>query len=105
HRSTTHRLLQVLERHRFIRRSPTLGKYGLGLKLFELGSRAVAQVNIQERGQPFLRRLVELTGETAHICVLDGTHAVSIANAEGPRTLRTPATIGRRGAGNWTSGG
>ena len=35
HRSTTHRLLKLLERHRLIRKSSLEGKYGLGIKLYE----------------------------------------------------------------------
>ena len=96
HRSTTHRLLQVLERHQFIRKSTVEGKYALGMKLFQLGCRVVAHVDLASRANPYLRQLVEATGETAHICVLNGTEMVSIANVEGPWTLRTPATIGRR---------
>lgn len=96
HRSTTHRLLKVLERHQLIRKSPVAGKYGLGIKLFELGNRVVAQFDLTTRSQPCLRRLVDATGETAHVCVLNDSEMVSVANVEGPWTLRTPSTVGRR---------
>jgi DNA-binding IclR family transcriptional regulator len=96
HKSTVHRLLQVLERHRLIEKKAQNGKYRLGLKLFELGSKAVAQINLRECALPYLERLVLETGETAHICVLDGDRMLSIANVESPRTLRTPSTVGRR---------
>ncbi|MEQ1758575.1 MAG: IclR family transcriptional regulator [Vicinamibacterales bacterium] len=96
HRSTTHRLLKVLERHQLIRKSPLEGRYGLGIKLFELGSRVVSQFDLASRSQPFLRRLVDVAGETAHVCVLNDAEMVSVANVEGPWTLRTPSTVGRR---------
>ena len=96
HKSTTHRLLQVLERHRLIEKIAQNGKYRLGLKLFELGSKAVAQLDLRGRALQYLERLVLETGETAHICVLDGDRMLSIANVESPRTLRTPSTVGRR---------
>jgi len=96
HRSTTHRLLKVLERHQLIRKSPVEGKYGLGIKLFELGNRVVSQFDLGTRSQPFLRRLVDATGETAHVCVLNDAEMVSVANVEGPWTVRTPSTVGRR---------
>ncbi len=96
HRSTTHRLLKVLEQHQLIRKSQVEGKYGLGIKLFELGSRVVPQGDVATRAQPFLRRLVDLAGETAHVCVLNDAEMVSVANVEGPWTLRTPSTVGRR---------
>ena len=96
HRSTTHRLLKVLERHQLIRRSPVEGKYGLGIKLFELGNRVVSQFDLATRSQVVLRRLVDAAGETAHVCVLNDAEMVSVANVEGPWTLRTPSTVGRR---------
>src|SRR5262249_14376168 len=96
HKSTVHRLLQVLERHRLIEKIAQNGKYRLGLKLFELGSKAVAQLDLRGRARQYLERLVLETGETAHICVLDGDRMLSIANVESPRTLRTPSTVGHR---------
>jgi IclR family transcriptional regulator, KDG regulon repressor len=96
HKSTVHRLLQVLERHRLIEKLALNGKYRLGLRLFELGSKAMAQFDLRERAQPYLKRLVLETGETAHICILDGDRMLSIANVESLRTLRTPSTVGHR---------
>jgi DNA-binding IclR family transcriptional regulator len=95
HKSTIHRLLVVLENQRFIRRTAD-GKYGLGTKLIEMGSRAMEQLDLGEHAVPFLRQLVEETGETAHVSVLSGTEMMSIANVPGRWTLTTPSTVGRR---------
>src|SRR5271154_6480750 len=40
HKSTTHRFLMVLERHRMVERNQT-GKFRLGLRLCDFGSRAI----------------------------------------------------------------
>lgn len=96
HKSTIHRLLAALERHGYIRKQAGNGKYALGLKLFELGSRAVAGLDLRESAQPILERLVIETGETAHLCVMGGGQLLSVAFAESSRTVRTPATVGRR---------
>ena len=96
HRSTIHRLLTVLEQHHLVRKNPARGKYALGLKLFEWGSRAVEDANLRDYSEPFLRRLVDETGETAHICILSGTEALSVANVEGAFRLRSPSAVGRR---------
>jgi DNA-binding IclR family transcriptional regulator len=96
HKSTVHRLLMVLARHDFVRREPGHGKYRLGMRLFELGSRAVAEMDLRRRAEPFLRRLVDETGETAHVAILRGAEMVSIANVESPLMVRTPTTVGRR---------
>ena len=89
HKSTAHRLLMVLERHRLIEKIPQTGKYRLGLKLFELGSKAIAQLNLSERARTYLERLVRETGETAHLCILDAGEMLSITNVESSRTIRT----------------
>jgi len=96
HKSTTHRLLASLERYGYIHRQPTTGKYGLGLKLFELGSRAVARLSLHGYAQPLLEELVAETAETAHLAVMDRGQMVSVVIAESPWTVRTPATVGRR---------
>src|SRR5499426_4109231 len=96
HKSTVHRLLQVLERHRLIEKIAQNGKYRLGLRLFELGSKAMTQFDLRERAQAYLKRLVLETGETAHICILNGDRMLSIINVESPHTLRSPSTVGQR---------
>jgi len=96
HKSTIHRLLTVLDQHRLIRRDAETGRYALGLRLFEFGTRAVRGLRLRDQAQPYLDQLARETGETAHVCVLDGGDMVSIAYAEGPRSLRMPATVGRR---------
>ena len=96
HKSTIHRLLTVLDQHRLIRRNAETGRYTLGLRLFEFGTRAVRGLQLRDQAQPHLDQLARETGETAHICVLDNLEMVSLAYAEGPRSLRMPATVGRR---------
>lgn len=95
HKSTVHRLLIVLENQRFIRRT-TDGRYGLGTKLIEMGSRAMEQLDLGAHAVPFLRRLADETGETAHVSILSGIEMISIANVPSRWTLTTPSTVGRR---------
>lgn len=105
HKSTIHRLLVVLERHSLVTRETANGKYSLGLRLFELGTRAVSRLDLRKHAQPLLERLVVETGETAHVCVLDNGEMMSVSNAESPRTVRTPSTLGRRTPVHCTSVG
>lgn len=105
HKSTVHRLLRVLERHRLVEQNSETGKYRLGLKLFELGSRSVAHLDLAGRTRPALTQLVFETGETAHVCILDHGEVLSLANIETPRTIRTPSTVGRRNPAYCTASG
>ena len=105
HKSTVHRLATVLERHRLVERDANTGRYRLGLKLFELGSRAVAHLDLAGRAAAALKRLVFETGETAHLCILDRGEVLSLSHCESPRTIRTPSTVGRRTSPHCTSAG
>jgi DNA-binding IclR family transcriptional regulator len=96
HKSTIHRLLAVLERHRLVLRNPHHGKYTVGSKVLELANGSIAHIEMRTRAMPTLRRLVDQTAETAHVAVLDGTEMLSIANVEGPWTLRLRSAVGRR---------
>ena len=96
HKSTVHRLLGVLEQHRFVEKSSNNGKYRLGLKLFELGSKAIAHLDLRERAQRYLQRLAFEIGETAHLCILDDGEVLYLEKVETPRTVRVPSIVGRR---------
>lgn len=94
-KSTVHRLLMVMERHRLVERNPGSERYRLGLKLFELQSLAISKIDIAQLGRPYLEQLVEETGETAHLGILREGEVISLCNVQSPHTLR-PSTVGRR---------
>jgi DNA-binding IclR family transcriptional regulator len=96
HKSTAHRLIMVLERHRLIEKNSNTGKYRLGLKLFELGTKAIGQLDLRERAKPFLERVVLETGETAHLCVYDDGEVVYLDKIEPARSVRLTSSVGRR---------
>jgi DNA-binding IclR family transcriptional regulator len=95
-KSTTMRLLMVLEGHRFVQKNAENGLYRLGLKLFELGSKAVAQFDLTERARPHLERLVSRTSETAYLSVLDGGEALVMDRVESSQAVRVPTSVGWR---------
>src|SRR5262252_1288367 len=65
HKSTAHRLLSILERHRIVERDSETGRYRLGLRLFELGTIAMDRFNIRDRARPYLESLLEEVIEPA----------------------------------------
>ncbi len=93
-KSTVHRILMVLERHRYVRREPSDGRFRLGSKPLELECSVVADMDVTQACRPFLRRLVAETGETAHLGILCQEQVISLANEQSWHTL-TPSTIGR----------
>jgi DNA-binding IclR family transcriptional regulator len=95
HKSTVHRLLVVLESYRLIKKGPD-GAYGLGTRLIELGECAIARLKLAEYAEPHLRTLAELTGEGAHVTILNGTELLSIAHVEGRWALHSLTRTGQR---------
>jgi DNA-binding IclR family transcriptional regulator len=104
-KSTVHRLLAVLERSRFVERDFDTGRYRLGLKLVQLGSIALSRFDLHRRARSYVERLMQETGETAHLGVLRQNEIISLVNAESQRSVRTPSTVGRRSPLHCTSQG
>jgi IclR family KDG regulon transcriptional repressor len=105
HKSTIHRLLMVLERHRLVERRAQSGKYGLGLRLFEFGTKAFARLGLGERARPYLERLAADAGETAHLCILDDGEVLYLEKVEPSRTVRVPSSVGQRNPAHCTAVG
>jgi IclR family acetate operon transcriptional repressor len=89
---TIHRLLRTLAARGFVRQEPSRD-YALGPALFRVGragNRAIAAP-----ARPYLARLVEISGETANLAVLEGDHVVYVAQVPSPHRLRMFAEVGR----------
>jgi DNA-binding IclR family transcriptional regulator len=81
HKSTAHRALMALERTGLIERAPA-HRYRLGLKLYDMGNRAVEQIDLRARVHPYLRKLALRVGHTVHLGVLHKTRVVYIDKIE-----------------------
>jgi DNA-binding IclR family transcriptional regulator len=93
HKSTAHRSLMVLERSGLIERTQE-NRFRLGLKLYELGNRAVEQIDLRARVHPFFRRLSMQVGETVHLSILQKTSVVYLDKVEPNRKVRMSSKIG-----------
>lgn len=89
---TAHRLLRSLQGRGYVRHDPTR-KYSLGAAALRLGD--AAQRAIAHSARPYLARLVEATGETANLSVLEGDDVVYVAQVPSPHSLRMFAEVGR----------
>ena len=93
HKSTAHRSLMVLERSALIERTLE-NRFRLGLRLYELGNRAVEQIDLRARVYPFFRRLAAEVGETVHLGVLQKTSVVYLDKVEPNRRVCMSSKIG-----------
>jgi IclR family transcriptional regulator, KDG regulon repressor len=92
-KATTHRLLAALKAIGFIEQPHDGDQYRLGMKLFELGSCVLANMELPREAQPFVDRLAALSGATVHLCVFDGAQAVLIDRRRDDSETRNTLTL------------
>jgi DNA-binding IclR family transcriptional regulator len=95
-KSNTYRLLQTLLACGFVRRRAEDGTYEASLKLWELGVQIVGRVDIRRAARPHLVRLVEATGESVHLSVLDGADVLYVDKVESSQPVRAYSSVGGR---------
>jgi len=95
-RSTTYQLLRVMEARGFVHHLPERGRYGLGVRAFELGSGYARQQPLVLLGAPILRRLVADTGHSGHLAVLHGTDVIYLLEERTHRGPRLVSDVGVR---------
>ncbi|MCC7370718.1 MAG: IclR family transcriptional regulator [Chloroflexi bacterium] len=93
---TVHRLLGSLVERGYARQNPATRRYTVGPNALELARRILARDDLPSRAEPFLRRLAQLTGESANLAALDGSQAVYLVHAAPPRTIRMFTEVGNR---------
>jgi IclR family transcriptional regulator, acetate operon repressor len=92
--STAHRVLATLNQAGYLGRDPTGTKYALGIVAHELAEATFRRFPIRAAAQETLRRLVELTGETASLDVQVGWHVACIAGDEGTSEIHSALRSG-----------
>jgi IclR family transcriptional regulator, acetate operon repressor len=94
--STAHRLLATLEKMGYVYQGGDLARWYVGLQAFTVGSSFLANRDFVAQSHPYLRRLMEQSGETANLGILDGTEAVFIDQVQCRETMRTIVKLGSR---------
>ena len=77
-KSTTHRLIASMRAVGLLDQDREGERYRLGLKLFELGSTVLANLELHREARPFVDALTRLSGQGVHLAVFDGQRAVVI---------------------------
>lgn len=95
-------MLAALTQKGMLRRDLDTRRYRLTLRLLELGTRLLDQLELPQAARPHLRELSGRTGETAHVGVLDGWHVVFVGKHEPPSPIRLHARVGFRAPSHCT---
>lgn len=90
---TIHRLIRTLVQLGYVRQN-TNRRYALGARLIRLGENASMQFGAWAR--PLLAELVEVTGETANLAVLERDEVVYVSQVPSKHSMRMFTEVGRR---------
>jgi IclR family transcriptional regulator, acetate operon repressor len=93
---TVHRLLQTLMTRDYVVRDSRTRRYALGPAFRMLAGADLLTPNWSEIATPFLRELVEISGETANLAVLERDRAVYMAQVQSARMVRMFTELGNR---------
>lgn len=104
-RSTTYHLLNVLRESGFVIHLPEDRRWGLGLAAFELGSAYSRQAPLQRVARPVLARLVDRSGQNAHLAVLHGREVLYLIEERAPGRAELVSDVGVRLPAQLTASG
>jgi IclR family acetate operon transcriptional repressor len=90
---TIHRLMRTLVDCGYVRQQANR-RYALGPRLIRLGESAARLLGTWAR--PYLAELVQATGETANMALLDGDEVVYVAQVPSRHSMRMFTEVGRR---------
>jgi DNA-binding IclR family transcriptional regulator len=95
-KSSVHRMLSTLTGLGFLEQDAKTSRYRLTLKLWRLGTAALAEFDVLKVSEPHLERLMRAADETVHLAILDPSGSVVyIAKVESPRSIRVQTRVGK----------
>ena len=94
--STVHRLLTTLEHRRFVQFDRDQSKWHVGARAFMVGATFARHRNFTAQAIPYLRKLRDLTRETANLAVVDDEFIIVLTRMESREIMRSLTKVGGR---------
>jgi IclR family KDG regulon transcriptional repressor len=88
------RLVSTLERYGYVEKDELTRRCHLGPQVVSLSRSLLSRMPLREAAKPYLRQLMEQTGECAHLAVPAQGKVLYIDQVESPATLRVNAQVG-----------
>lgn len=95
-RSSAFYILNTLEECGYVHRNSSRGRYTFTSKLFDLANRSMIGLGVREHATPFLRKLAQQTGLTAHLAMISQDELVLIDRVAPAGQQQLPTWIGKR---------
>lgn len=95
-KSNVHRLLKTFQQLGYVSQEGPRGRYTVTIRLWELGVKMIAQLDMPQLARPHLVRLSEETGETALLAIRDGLEVIYMDRIINEQPIGIFNRIGRR---------
>jgi DNA-binding IclR family transcriptional regulator len=93
-KASASRLMQTLANYGYAEKDLDTQRYRLGPKIVELSQSLLARMPFRDEAKPYLRELVAITNECAHLAIAAQGQVLYIDQVDSPATLRVNADIG-----------
>lgn len=93
-KSSASRLVQTLTSYGYAEQDADTRRYRLGPQIVRLSRSLLTRMPLRDQAKPFLRQLVERTGECAHLAILAQGQAMYIDQVESLASLRVTTGVG-----------
>jgi IclR family KDG regulon transcriptional repressor len=93
-KGTASRLVATLVQYGYAEKDESTHRFHPGSRVVALSRSVLNRLPLREAAKPFLKELMEKTGECAHLAVCSQGKALYIDQVESPATLRVNAQVG-----------
>ena len=94
--STVHRLLVTMEQMDFVHQDPHQGLWYVGVKAFTVGNAFLQTRDFVAVARPIMRKMMENSGESANLGIIDGPDIVFLSQVECGAVMRVLSRPGGR---------
>ncbi len=95
-KSSAHALLRTMEQRHYLCHDPASSSYRLGSRIWVLARSRHELEDLRALVKPLMNELVERTGETVQLAILEGLSAVYLDLAESPHPVKLTSRAGAR---------
>ncbi|RZT91957.1 DNA-binding transcriptional regulator KdgR [Rivibacter subsaxonicus] len=95
-KATVYRFLQTMKTLGYVRQESDSERYGLAMKTFELGTKALQYPELVELAKHHMQMLADATGETVHLGTLIDSEIIYVHKVDSRHTLGMYSRVGRR---------
>ena len=95
-KATVYRFLNTMKTLGYVRQEVDSERYGLTMKVFELGTKALQYPDLIDIAKPHMQQLSDATGETVHLGMLIDSEIICVHKVDSRHMLGMHSRVGRR---------